>query len=251
MSQGNETRGAGGGRPTDRATCGLAIASLVLGILGVTCLTVLTGIPALILGFLALGKIRRARGLLTGDGLAIAGIVLGALSILAIPVIAGFLVPTLLRGRGEAYKIQCANNLKQLYAAAESYQRRSDTLAFPFQPGGSIASLQAMVDFDPQRLQPGSFVCPEGEESRAAEKQDGSFTLSAASCSYEIFPARIKEKKATQVLIYDKAPHHTARGSRGGRMVVFANGSVDLVEEEEFQSLTRGAPGKSPATEKR
>jgi hypothetical protein len=223
---------------------GLGIASLVLGILGATCLTVLTGIPALILGFVALGRVRKSGGRLTGNGMAIGGIVLGALSILVLPVLAGFLVPTLLRGRGEAYKVQCANNLKQLYAAAAAYLQRSDSLAFPFQPQGSIASLQSMVDFDPQRLRSGVFVCPEGTEARAAEKQDGSFTLSAESCSYEIFPARIKERKSNQVLIYDKAPHHTARGSRGGRMVVFADGSVDLIEEDEFQSLTRRAQGK-------
>ena len=244
MRQGNELGGAAGDRPAARTTCGLAIASLVLGILGVTCFTVLTGIPALILGFRALAKVRKSRGLLAGDGLAIAGIVLGGLSILAVPLLVGFLVPTLLSGRNEAYKVQCASNLNQLYAAAASYLQRSDSLAFPFQPQGSIASLQAMVDFDPQRLRPGLFVCPEGKEARAAEKQDGRFTLSAETCSYEIFPARIKERKSNQVLIYDKAPHHSARGSRGGRMVVFANGSVDLVEEDEFQSLTRGAQGK-------
>ena len=36
-----------------------------------------------------------------------------------ISIIAGFLVPTLLRGRGEAYKAQCLNNLKQLYTVID------------------------------------------------------------------------------------------------------------------------------------
>ncbi len=63
---------------------GLATAALVLGILAlISSWTViggiLLGLPAVILGFLGLGKARR--GLATGRGRAIAGIILGLLSI--------------------------------------------------------------------------------------------------------------------------------------------------------------------------
>lgn len=57
------------------STNGKAIASLVLGILGLLCFAVLTAVPAIILGHSARREIRAGKG--TGDGLALAGIVIG------------------------------------------------------------------------------------------------------------------------------------------------------------------------------
>ncbi|MCH7557373.1 MAG: DUF4190 domain-containing protein [Planctomycetes bacterium] len=64
-------------------TSGLAIASFVLGMLGF-CAFFITAIPAIILGIVALVKIRKSAGQLTGKGLAIAGIVVPAVSLLFI-----------------------------------------------------------------------------------------------------------------------------------------------------------------------
>jgi len=64
---------AGGG------TNGLAIASLIMGILSMVCLGILTGIPAIICGHMALKRIKESgQG---GRGLAIVGLVLGYISI--------------------------------------------------------------------------------------------------------------------------------------------------------------------------
>ncbi|MEE3181570.1 MAG: DUF1559 domain-containing protein [Planctomycetota bacterium] len=41
-----------------------------------------------------------------------------------IAIIAGLVVPALLRGREEAWKAQCSNNLKQIYLAAVSYAQK-------------------------------------------------------------------------------------------------------------------------------
>lgn len=60
---------------------GLAIASLVLGIVGLLCCGIITGIPAVICGFVARGKIRKDSSL-SGEGLATAGLVLGFLSLI-------------------------------------------------------------------------------------------------------------------------------------------------------------------------
>ena len=57
-------------------TSGKALASLVLGLVS-TVGTILTGVPAIILGVLALGDIRAQHDQLRGTGLAIAGIVSG------------------------------------------------------------------------------------------------------------------------------------------------------------------------------
>ena len=58
-----------------------AIWSLVLGILSVTCLGLIAGIPAVILGSIAKRKIAASGGMVRGQGLATAGLVLGWVSI--------------------------------------------------------------------------------------------------------------------------------------------------------------------------
>jgi hypothetical protein len=62
-------------------TSGMAIASLVLGIGGLTILPLLGSIAAIILGYMARSDIRRRPSEVTGDGLALAGIVLGWISV--------------------------------------------------------------------------------------------------------------------------------------------------------------------------
>jgi hypothetical protein len=61
------------------ATSGLATTSLVLGILSIPCLWIISGLPAIILGMIAIGSINRSRGRLMGKGLAVGGIVTGIL----------------------------------------------------------------------------------------------------------------------------------------------------------------------------
>jgi len=60
---------------------GMAVASLVLGILSLTGMSWLTGIPGVILGHLALRQIRASRGAETGESLAMGGLVTGYIGI--------------------------------------------------------------------------------------------------------------------------------------------------------------------------
>lgn len=62
-------------------TSGLAIASLLLGLGGLTVLPLLGSIAAIILGYMARSDIRHRPGQVCGDGLALAGIVLGWISV--------------------------------------------------------------------------------------------------------------------------------------------------------------------------
>ena len=63
--------------PADQATNGYAIASFVLGIVGIFVFPVVGSILALIFGYIARNEIDSSSGRQTGRGLAIAGIVLG------------------------------------------------------------------------------------------------------------------------------------------------------------------------------
>jgi hypothetical protein len=62
-------------------TSGLAVASFVLGIGGLTVLPLLGSIAAVLLGYLARSDIRQRPGEVTGDGLAVAGLVMGWVAI--------------------------------------------------------------------------------------------------------------------------------------------------------------------------
>jgi len=76
--------------PAGPQTNGLAVASLVLGIVSLACSHCITAIPGVILGHVALKQIRASGGTQTGEGMAIAGLVTGyiSLGIVALVVLA-------------------------------------------------------------------------------------------------------------------------------------------------------------------
>jgi len=113
---------------------GLAIASLVLGILSVTCLSILAGIPALILGALAMQRIGRSAGTLGGKGQALAGVIMGGISFALLPLVAAVLaiaasvtVPAMLAKRSKAQEVACLNNVRQCTQACTRYAQEHDT----------------------------------------------------------------------------------------------------------------------------
>ncbi len=101
-------------------TCGLAVASLVCGVLGL-CTVGITAVVGLVLGILALMKISKSEGRLGGNGLAIAGVSVSGAMLLLLPVQAAMLLPALARAKDRAQTINCINNLKQLNIALRIY----------------------------------------------------------------------------------------------------------------------------------
>jgi hypothetical protein len=75
----------------------LATASLVTGIISITCCGLLTGIPAIVMGVVARNRIVRSAGALGGGGMAIAGAILGIVgsAIWTFAIVAGVLVYSL------------------------------------------------------------------------------------------------------------------------------------------------------------
>jgi hypothetical protein len=106
-------------------TSALAIWSLVLGILSLLCFTIFAGIPGVICGHKALGKINRSSGELGGRGLAIAGLVTGYLGIawavFIIPLLMAIAIPNFVKARSTAQANACINNLRQIDAAANEF----------------------------------------------------------------------------------------------------------------------------------
>ena len=111
--------------PEPPKNSGLAIWSLVLGILGLTCFWLFTGIPAVICGHMAHSRIKRSAGALTGEGLALAGLITGyssiALSIFIIPLMAAIAIPNFVKARTTAQTNACIANLRQIEGAIQQW----------------------------------------------------------------------------------------------------------------------------------
>jgi prepilin-type processing-associated H-X9-DG protein len=101
-------------------TSGLAVTSLVLGALGMfTC--GLTALFGLIVGIIAVVKVKNSGGKLGGNGLALAGIIVSAVFLFMIPIFAAMLLPALAAAKQKAQEINCVNNEKQLALAVRIY----------------------------------------------------------------------------------------------------------------------------------
>lgn len=148
----------------------------------------------------------------------------------ALGIGSALVVPGLLRTQRRATTTICANNLKGLYVASQMYFLT--TGHFPHSPKGSLATLQLLADAAELELQPESFFCPEGEEGPPA-LVDGKIVLTEETCSYEAAPWNL-QPTADAILFYDKKPHHD-----GQRNVVFSDGTVRLMGEDEFQERLR------------
>lgn len=99
---------------------GTATASLVCGILGLF-LSCLAGIPAIVLGCIALGKIGKSNGALGGRGRAIAGIVLGAIFTLLMPIVASLVIPVFNVVSEKARIMQASSNARQIIITLKNY----------------------------------------------------------------------------------------------------------------------------------
>ena len=103
----------------------LAIWSLVLGILSLTLCTLFAGIPAVICGHMACGRIKRSGGLLAGQGLALAGLITGYISIglalVMVPMMLAIAIPNFVKARETAQRNVCIQNLRQLDGAIEAF----------------------------------------------------------------------------------------------------------------------------------
>ncbi len=106
---------------TKSKTSGLAIWSLTLGILAYFCFSIFASIPAVICGHLALSKIKKSSGTLTGGGLAIAGLVLGYLYFLMIPVLVSIALPAFSQVQARALETKSLADGKQIGLACKLY----------------------------------------------------------------------------------------------------------------------------------
>ncbi len=102
-------------------TSGLAIGSLVCGVLP---FFLLTPIVAIVLGHISLSQIKQSAGRLKGKGLAIAGLVLGYATVALLPIIliiAAIAIPNLLRAKIAANESSAVASVRTLNTAEITY----------------------------------------------------------------------------------------------------------------------------------
>lgn len=196
--------------PIPRRT-GLAVTSLVLGVLGNLCLGPLAGIPAVICGHVALGRTRRDPSTYAGAGLAIAGLVLGYASFIIgmamLAILAGISLPALAKAKGTAQSVACINNLKQLGLAARIYSTDNGD-RFPT----NLAALGPFVGSG--RI----FVCP-ADSGHTPITGTNWVTLTPEHVTYEFLTPGMEEKDAVAVAVF-RCPIH---GS-----ITLGDGSVQM-----------------------
>lgn len=107
--------------PLATQTSGLAIASMVLGILGFL-LVGLTALPAVICGHISLSRIKKSSGALSVKGMAITGLVAGyiGMAFFALTILAGVLIPPI-RCADKDKQMQSMNDAGLIYLACKLY----------------------------------------------------------------------------------------------------------------------------------
>ena len=113
--------------PTD----GKATASLVFGILSLVCFGPFAGIPAIILGHLSRGEVRRSMGRLSGAGMALAGLIMGYVSIaIALLIVPAIVLPNLLRSRMVANESAAASTVRTINTSQITYSTTYPTKGY-------------------------------------------------------------------------------------------------------------------------
>lgn len=193
------------------ATSTLAVWSLVLGVLSF-CGACITGVPAIILGILALAKMNKPPAALKGQGLAIAGLVTGAVGTLfGTAILAGLLLPAIAQTRAKAREVVCLNNVKQIMLASHQYaDANNGTLPQSFD------QLKLYLGSGASQTLPKALIC------RAAEGQTG-------PCYEIVAPGRklaeVAEPGKTVFVRETRARH------RGRRAVGYMDGHVEMKQD--------------------
>jgi competence protein ComGC len=130
---------------------GLAITSLVFGILGMICLGLFAGVPAIIMGHIARGRSQKNPAQYGGAGLALTGLILGYLSIVMtivfVAIYAAMLLPALAKAKERAQRINCVNNLKQVGLAARMWAMEHND-QYPFNVSTATGGTLELCNLD-------------------------------------------------------------------------------------------------------
>lgn len=102
-------------------TSGLAITSLVLGILSFLCLGPLMSIPGVICGHIARSKIKKSQGREKGEGLALGGLICGYINIALVPLFVAIMIPAFMQAKDKAEAVSLINDAREIAVGCQRY----------------------------------------------------------------------------------------------------------------------------------
>ena len=106
---------------TPAKSSGLAISSLICGIISCLGCLLLAGIPAIICGHMAKSRIKQSEGTISGNGMATAGLVLGYLS-LVLTLVVALLAPVMIKKSGFIEMTKDIISLQTMVEPLNSYE---------------------------------------------------------------------------------------------------------------------------------
>lgn len=187
------------GRSGPPAQQGLAVTSLVLGILSLVCFGFLAGIPAIICGHMARGRAKRQPAQYGGAGFAMAGLVMGYVSVvLTLLIFPAMLLPALGKAKSRAQAINCVNNMKQIGLAFKVWALDHED-QYPFNVSTAKGGTFELCNRDSEGYEQNPaphlavmsnelssvriLVCPQDSSKQAAASWEN---LQAANVSYRV-----------------------------------------------------------------
>jgi predicted Zn finger-like uncharacterized protein/prepilin-type processing-associated H-X9-DG protein len=222
--------------PPAARTSGLAIASLILGILSF-CVPVLGSLAAVGTGIGGLVGTRDRRA--GGRGLAVAGLALGLFTlVIETPLMLAVIIPAANKGIEAANRVQCEANLKGLGAGLMSYAETHE--------GKYPAELDDVLQVaSPPEVS--MFKCPSDDKTAPASSPPESTAAdinSGKHCSYVYVGSGVKTSADPQtVILYEPLGNH----HREGMNALFADGHTRWLGAEEAQKiLDQRAKGTRP-----
>ncbi|MCZ6792449.1 MAG: prepilin-type N-terminal cleavage/methylation domain-containing protein [Planctomycetota bacterium] len=172
--------------------------------------------------------------------------------LVVIAIIAGLVVPTLMNAQSKAHKLTCMANLRGLQNAAFIYSQKNNR--FPIAKGmkepPAHESLNVLLRHSSgEDLEPGNFVCPEGEAFEAlgddSEGVGAGFVLDEDTLSYT-WPLKLTRPTKKGYLSCDKYvgdyPYPDGvehEGHVNSMLIVNNSGKVSEIDTSDAEDLRK------------
>ncbi|OGV48847.1 MAG: hypothetical protein A2017_14305 [Lentisphaerae bacterium GWF2_44_16] len=189
----------------------LALTSMILGILSFICFGPFSAIPALILGIIALVKIKK--GIAGGKGFAITGIITSVTNISLLIVFAISLFPEIGGARKYPRRISCASNLKSISIALRQYALDYDGYFPPYDDAAGLEILRKNSYLDDYKI----YTCPSTDTKIPLSGQP----LREENVSYHYKGGYTEKDSSDLAILWDKDGNHTKYGN-----ILFLDGHV-------------------------
>jgi hypothetical protein len=156
-------------------TSGWAIAALVMGILGLTCLFFVGSVMAIIFGAVAKHEIHKSEGRLKGNGLATAGLVMGIFVVALVFLGAVIFFPLSLTKVGRTRTITRTVQQGTATSVDATIDMRNGSLAVG---GGATDLMRGEFTYNVESWRPSITYTPTGSNARLVVKQGGGWNWS-------------------------------------------------------------------------